>query len=105
MDAIVPPSLDDVPADLRDDLRGLQLLDDDALWAVARSRLASTQQVRLEVLLARHSAGVLTEAEEEELARLGEETDRLTLRKAQAYALLHQRGFPLPSLDEQVQQS
>ena len=82
MDAIVPPSLGDVPAGLREDLRSLQTLGDNALWAVARSRLASTQRARLEVLMARHSAGTLTEAEEEELARLGEETDRLILLKA-----------------------
>jgi len=98
----LPPSLDDVPADLREHLRTLQALDDDALWAVARSKLAPTQQARLEALLARNSVGVLAEAEREELTRLGEETDRLTLRKAQAYALLRWRGFPLPSLDDQA---
>lgn len=101
----LPPLLDDVPTDLREDLRTLQILDDDALWAVARSKLAPAQQARLEVLLARNSAGVLIRAEKEELAQLGEETDRLTLRKAQAYAILRWRGFPLPSLDEQAQQS
>jgi len=52
VDAIVPPSLDDVPADLREALRNQQTLDDDALWAIARSRLTSTEQARLEVLLA-----------------------------------------------------
>lgn len=100
----LPPSLDDVPADLREDLRTLQTLDDDALWTAARSKLAPTLQVRLEALLARNSAGELTEAEREELTRLGEDTDRLTLRKAQAYALLRWRGFHLPPLDHQAQQ-
>ena len=61
MDAIVPPSLDDVPANWREDLRNLQLLDDDALWAVARSRLASTQRARLEVLMTRHIVSLATE--------------------------------------------
>jgi hypothetical protein len=99
----LPPSLDNVPADLREDLLTLQTLDDDALWAAARSKLAPTLQVRLEALLARNSADELTEAEREELTRLGEDTDRLTLRKAQAYALLRWRGFPLPPLDHQAQ--
>jgi len=99
----LPPSLDDVPADLRKDLLILQTLDDDALWAVARGKLPPAQQARLEVLLARNSVGLLTEAEQEELTRLGEETDRLNLRKAHAYALLRWRGFPLPSLDAQAQ--
>jgi hypothetical protein len=96
----LPPSLDDVPVDLREELRALQTLDDDALWNVARGKLDSVQQTQLETLLARNSAGVLTEEEQEELARLGDETDRLNLRKAQAYALLRWRGFPLPSIDD-----
>lgn len=99
----LPPSLDDVPADLRESLRVLQTLDGEALWAVARSKLFPAKQARLKTLLARNSAGVLTRAEREELARLGEETDRLNLRKAQAYALLRWQGFPLPFLDEQAQ--
>jgi hypothetical protein len=100
----LPPSLDDVPVDLREELRALQTLDDDALWAVARSKLDSAQKARLETLLARNSADALTEAEQEELARLGDETDQLNLLKAQAYALLRWRGFPLPSLDDLAQQ-
>jgi hypothetical protein len=95
----LPPSLDDVPVDLRENLRGLQSLDDDDLWAIARSKLTLPQQKRLEALLARTSTGTPTEAEQEELRHLGEETDRLNLRKAQAYALLRWRGFPLPPLD------
>ena len=38
------------------------------------------------------------------LERLGEEINGLTLRKAQAYALLHQQGLPLSSLGERAQQ-
>ena len=89
-----------VPVDLREELRALQTLDDDALWVIAHNKLSPAQQAHLEALLARSSAGMLTEAEREELIRLGKETDRLNLRKAQAYVLLHQRGFSLPSLDD-----
>lgn len=99
-----PPLLDDVPDDLREDLRALQTLDDDALWNVARGKLDAAQQARLETLLARNSAGVLTEVEQEELVHLGDETDRLNLLKAQAYALLRRRGFSLSSIDDQAQQ-
>jgi hypothetical protein len=101
----LPPSLDDVPADLREEMRALQTLDDDALWAVARSKLPPEQQARLEVLLSRNNTGTLTKMEREELKRSGEEVDRLTLRKAQAYALLRWRGFPLPSPNDQTRQS
>jgi hypothetical protein len=96
----LPPSLDDLPTDLREELRALQTLDDDALWAVARSELPPAQQTHLKVLLAHNSAGALADSEQEELNRMGEEIDRLNLRKAQAYALLRWRGFPLPSLDD-----
>jgi hypothetical protein len=99
----LPPSLDDVPVDLRDSLRALQSLDDDDLWAVARGRLESQQQERLETLLAHSSAGTLTDAETEELDRSGEETDRLNPRKARAFALLRWRGFPLPPIDNNNQ--
>ena len=101
----LPPSVDDMPAELREDLRTLQTLDDDALWAVARSKLDPAQQAQLEALLTRNSAGTLTEVEREKLTRLGEKTDQLTLRKAQAYALLRWRGFPLPSLNHRPQQT
>ena len=94
-----------VPVDLREELRALQTLDDDALWVIARSKLPPAEQAHLEVLLARSSAGMLTEAEREELIHLGKETDRLNLRKAQAYVLLYERGFPLPSLDDWDQPS
>ena len=101
----LPPSVDDMPAELREDLRTLQTLDDDALWAVARSKLDPAQQAQLEALLTRNSAGTLTEVEREKLTCLGEKTDQLTLRKAQAYALLRWRGFPLPSLNHRPQQT
>lgn len=99
----LPPSLDDVPSDLRKSLLILQTLNDDALWAIARSKLPPIQHTRLEALLVRNSAGLLTEAEQDELVHLGEETDQLALRKAHAYALLRWRGFPLPPLDDQAQ--
>ena len=96
----LPPSLDDLPTDLREELRTLQTLDNDALWAVARSELPPAQQAHLKVLLKRNSTGTLADSEQEEMNRMGEEIDRLNLRKAQAYALLRWRGFPLPSLDD-----
>lgn len=64
----LPPSLDDVPAELREDLRTLQTLDDDALWDIARSQLSSTQRAQLETLLARNSDGALTDVECKDLA-------------------------------------
>ena len=56
-----------MPADLRKSLLILQTLNDGALWAIARSKLPPVQQTRLEALLARNSAGLLTETEQDEL--------------------------------------
>lgn len=79
------------------DLQSLQWLDDDSLWAIARSRLSPTQQERQLYLLRQNQRGVITASEREEMERLGDLADRLTLKKAYSYALLRWRGFPLPS--------
>ena len=96
----LPPSVDEAPAELRDELIALQTLAEDELWAVARSTMNPDQQRRLEHLLRKNSRGTLTQRECEELERLGEEVDRLTVRKAYAYALLRWRGYPVPTLEE-----
>lgn len=96
----LPPSVDEAPPELRDELIALQTLAEDELWAVARSTMNPDQQRRLEHLLRKNSRGTLTQRECEELERLGEEVDRLTVRKAYAYALLRWRGYPVPTLEE-----
>jgi hypothetical protein len=44
--------------------------------------------------------GTLTEPEEQELARLIADGDRLTLCKAHAYVLLKERGYRIPELEK-----
>lgn len=95
----LPPSVDDMPAELRDELVALQTLVGDELWAVAHGVMGPVQQRRLEHLLRKNSRGTLTHGEREELEHLGWEADRLTVRKAYAYALLRWRGYPLPTLE------
>lgn len=95
----LPPGTEDAPAAMQADLQALQWIDDNALWAVARSQISLEQQARQEYLLAQNQRGVLSPEERAELDRLGDMVDRLTLKKAYAYALLRWRGFPLPTLD------
>ncbi|MBX7237590.1 MAG: hypothetical protein K1X65_24660 [Caldilineales bacterium] len=95
----IPPSVEEAPADVRAELEPLQWLDEENLWAVARSRLASPQQERQLYLLRQNQRGAITATEKDEMERLGDLADRLTLKKAYAYALLRWRGFPLPALE------
>lgn len=95
----IPPLVEEAPADVRAELEPLQWLDEEKLWAVARSRLASPQQERQLYLLRQNQRGAITATERDEMERLGDLADRLTLKKAFAYALLRWRGFPLPALE------
>jgi hypothetical protein len=87
-----PPSWDDVPPEFQLDLASLDKMDDDALWAIARSHRESAEFVRYDELLEKNAGGLLTPAEHGELERLREEADRFMLRKAHAAALLRWRG-------------
>jgi hypothetical protein len=69
------------------------------LWAVARSRINLTKQRRWRRLLEKRQQGGLTEPEQQELACLMADSDRLTVCKAQAYLLLKERGHRIPVLE------
>lgn len=94
-----PPSLATVPTRIRPELRALKTLGDTELWHIADSRIAPETQARLEWLLAKNQDGTLTVTEKRELAQLSEEAERLTVKKAFAYALLRWRGHPIPTLE------
>lgn len=95
----LPPGVEDVPADLQAELQALQWNDDKTLWAVAQRRISPEQQARQEYLLAQNQRGNLSPSERVEMDSLGKLIDRLTLKKAYAYAVLRWRGFPLPTLE------
>ena len=90
------PPLDDVPADQAADLAALALLDDGALWRVARGELESARQAELRDLLNRQSAGELDASSAGRLQELLDAYGRLTVRKAHAYLLLARRGYRVP---------
>jgi hypothetical protein len=101
----LPPSVEDMPAELQGEFIAMQSLTEDELWTIARAVIEPAEQRRLEQLLRKNSHGTISQREREELERLGVEADRLTLRKAYAYALLRWRGYPLPTLEAMESQA
>lgn len=91
-----PPNWDDAPAEFHVELAALDRLNDEALWRIARERRSEDDMVRWQDLLDKNASGSLTPAEATELAQLRTDADRLTLRKAQAVALLRWRGHNIP---------
>jgi len=91
-----PPSWEDVPPEFQADLAVMDLLEDDALWPIARSKKDPASLLRYDELLARNQDNLLTDSEKQELQQLRTEADRFMLRKAHAAALLHWRGYTVP---------
>jgi hypothetical protein len=92
----VPPSADDLTPALADELRSMELLEDDALWTIARASLSPAQQRRYDRLLDKNARSALTDREQQTLHAIGEETRLLTLKKAHACLILKWRGHELP---------
>ncbi len=90
---VAPPS---APDDVAAEFAAMHLLSDQALFAAAQPSLAPARLSRLRQL--NHAAGerALTEAEEAEQTALLESYQLSVLRRAQALAILAQRGHPLP---------
>jgi hypothetical protein len=92
----LPPSVEDVPPEWRNELVSLQKLDDQALWQVAQASLPASQWRRHQHLLRKNQAGTLTEAERTELTHLRTAADHFVLRRSYALALLKWRGYTVP---------
>jgi plasmid stability protein len=95
--ANVPPA-DELPADLRESLASLDLLDNEALVRAAQSRLAVELAAELENLHFRQQREGLTEADSERCADLLRSYERVMLIRAQAAALLKQRGIDVSGI-------
>ena len=94
------PTLEGLPPDVVQHLVALESLDDQALWRVMLETVPLDQQHRLHDLLIRNQAGMLTDAEREQLAILQQQADLVMLRKARAAVLLRFRGKRVPTLAE-----
>jgi hypothetical protein len=90
-------SLDDelagLPTAEQAELRALYYLSDDALRAIAAEQMSSSNQKLLAQLMERNSRGKLGKEEQNILEALVERGDQLMLRKAEASAILIQRGY------------
>ena len=88
-----------LPPEVQAELDALHQLSDDALWTIARAQMPEDVQARAHALLGKNSRGVITDEEHAELEKLVERGDRLTLRKAEAAAILRARGYPFTLKD------
>ena len=88
-----------LPPDEEAELDALNHLSDDALWTIARERLPSSVQERMADLMEHNSLGRISADERGELEGLVERADRLMLRRAEANAILRQRGHPATGQD------
>jgi plasmid stability protein len=96
--ATVVAEADDLPADLNQALTSLELLDDEELGRAARGGLARTLAAELEALHFKQQREGLTEAERQRCAELVRQYERAMLLRAQAVAVLRQRGHDVSSL-------
>ena len=81
-----------LPLDEQRALEALTPLSDEALWTLARAQMAQDKQARMQVLMDANSQGTLDEAQRAEWETLVAQGQRLHVRKAQAAALLTERG-------------
>lgn len=100
LDALVAlvPTVDELPADVEASLAQLALLDDAALWGAARTTFPTEAARHLENLHLKRQREGLTDSETETATALLHQYERAMLVRAQAAALLKQRGHDVSSL-------
>ena len=91
---------DDLPPEMKTELTALEQLSDETLWQIAKSQYNADKLILYDVLLDRNKNVQLTTEGQLLLNQLREESERLMLRKAHAYALLKSRRHRLPTLKE-----
>jgi hypothetical protein len=96
--ATAVPTEGGLPTELSEALDLLHSLDDAALWETARRQLSTDVSAELEALHLKRGKEGLTEAESHKLDGLVKEYERHMLVRAQAAALLKQRGHDLSEL-------
>ena len=96
--ATAVPVGDELPADLDEAISPLSLLDDDALWRAARTHLPTEAAAQMEDLHLKRQREGLTEPEAQILSGLVRQYERTMLVRAQAAALLKQRGYDVSEL-------
>lgn len=86
------PTGEGMTPELEEMLAGMALLDDEALWRAARNELAREAAEEIRRLRAKRERKGLSDAEKQRLADLLYQYDKGILIRAEAAALLKQRG-------------
>ena len=86
--------LPELPPDDQAELDALHHLSDDALWTISREQVPDDAQTRAQSLMERNSRGTISDLETAELEKFVQRADRVMLRKAEAAAILQERGYP-----------
>lgn len=92
------PIGDDLPADFAEAITPLELLDDEALWRSARCSLPAETATQMEDLHLKRQREGLTDSEVKTLDGLVRQYERTMLVRAQAAALLKERGHDVSQL-------
>lgn len=88
--------LDNLPSAEQAELRALHHLSEDALKAIAAEQMSAENQALMAELLEQNNQGTITDENKKILEALVERGDRLMLRKAEAAAILVNRGYKGP---------
>jgi len=88
----LPPSISQASPEVQAEIAAIQALSPSELRRIADAEVPTDEIERHMELLARNSAGTITESEAAELVRLRSAADRLMLRKAYAGAVLRWVG-------------
>lgn len=86
------PILPQAPAEVADELAAMQFFNDDALWAATHAMTSNEAEMRLQQLTDLSDQRTLSPSEQKESESLLTSSDRAIVRRAQAIAILTQRG-------------
>ena len=89
------PTLPDVPSPLDEELAAMRLFSDNALWAATNPSISAAEQARLSQLNQIAGERELTPPDVAEQEDLLAAYNHSLLRRAQAFAVLSQRGHPI----------
>lgn len=96
----LPPSLDNAPPELQQELLTMQTFSSEQIQSIAQSQVEPLQFDRHTTLLEKNTESSLTPEEYQELSNLRQSADQLMLRKAYAWSILRWRGQRIPNLNE-----
>lgn len=95
------PADDDLPPELSRQVAALAAADDETLWQMLRGTFPRKKSARLESLNLQHQAGEWNDELAQEVEQLATELEDYMFLRAQAMAVLMQRGYDLSTFGKQ----